>query len=116
MTYSSRRREVIAREYVVYAATQIAGDNTQWSMSLKALVFVFLGMAERKKTRKRSQVDQEAGFEEYGGLENGGWGGREQSEGAAERGSRGRCVDEWAEAGWRLGVIDIFGLIEWLID
>lgn len=37
-----------------------------------------------------------------GGLENGGWGGREQSEGAEREKSR-RCVDEWAEAGWRLG-------------
>lgn len=82
-----------------YAVTQFADDNTQWRITLKARLVFPDGREEEDKRQIR--VDQ-AGFEEYGGLENGGWGGREQSEGAEREKSR-RCVDEWAEAGWRLG-------------
>lgn len=46
-------------------------------------------------------------------MEDGGEGNKAREQ---ERGSRSRCVNEWAEAGWRLGWLIYLGLFEWLID
>lgn len=88
-----------------YAVTRIADDNTQWMMTLNARLVFVSGREEEDRDRSGwTRRDSE----DNGGLENGGWGGREQSEGAEREKSR-RCVGDWAEAGWRLGG-DIFGI------
>lgn len=80
-----------------YAVTRVADDNTQWRMTLKARLVFWDGREEEDRSGLTRQV-----FEEYGGIGEWRMGGREQSEGAEREKSR-RCVDEWAEAGWRLG-------------
>lgn len=93
-----------------YAVTQFADDSTQWRISLKARLVFRNGREEEDKRLIR--VDQ-AGFEEYGGLENGGWGEGNKAREQKEKRVEGVWTNGPRRAG---GWGDIFGLIDWLID